>query len=737
MRRQMYLSVIEKAFAEKSMVRRIGSVWSAPADRTAGADGALQRSSGAISTARPRSGVRGRAITFARLNGRDADPDLALRALRCRIASRSFAHPAGRYGPQPAVDRHGRLFCWLIHPFRLRPRLRKRRMEQVGCGQAGPRIPVPCVLRFTASARHTEIGNRPGSIPFEARSSLLPTDVSRRTIYNRCHTLLRSLLELIPTLPATLWPLLEARFPSKRDNRESHVCYISNLLRVMFYCPALEENILELVVGRAIKLDVEIQVEVEDWEDEDGHLELEIFGKSVDDAFDKTWTEEEASDDEGELLDDGLNFDDLSSDEGVLSDDEEDKADQGPDEAAIRKVKELAAKLDAVLRCVFDHLQQMHSSRSPPTFSSPPPVGQPSPGLGSASYASSFSAMSPVLFDSSTDEGHADRKRLFNILLILFERHILCTHRTRHTQFILFWYASLDPQFTDDFLGLLVEASLFDDGLPVVTRVAATGYVASLVGRARYIERDSARHVMKLLCARLDADLDRFGTASVVDSNGNETTGQQYASWYAIAQAAFYIFCFRWKDLMEQEEEDEEDPVLAIGAGRWMPSLKVLERAVSSHLNPLKVRRRCEFGLCVIIVDSPSAPGLRTHSRRPVRPDLPASRLPVLLRNHPLERPPRHLRLGLRPLIERSLAPRHACIRPRGEPDLSGRHGQGVRAAPYREPTRPASSRRRQDGLVLPLRPLQAASHRALPQLHLSRVGRRAARRGSRGRRRR
>lgn len=424
------------------------------------------------------------------------------------------------------------------------------------------------------------------------RSGALPSDVTRRAIYNRLHTLLRTLLALVPTLPSTLWPLLEAHFPTKRDHRDAHVCYISNLLRVMLYCPSLEANILESVVGRAIKLDVEIQGEVEDWEDDDGHLETEIFGKSIEAAFDQPWCEEQASDDEDGVLEDaGVTYDDVSSDGGGLTD-EEDNAAGGPDEATVRKVKEMAAKLDAILRCMFDHLQRVNSSNSPTTFS-PPPTPLPAAGPSSAAYASTFSALPPTLFDPETDEGHAVRKHLFEVLLAVFERTILRTRRTRHTQFVLFWYASLHPDFTDRFLGLLVEAALFDDEAPVGTRLGAVGYVGSLLGRAKYIDRATTRHVTTLLCTRLESELDRFGPASAADSAG--ATAQQYAMWYAIAQAAFYIFCFRWKDLMEVEEDEEDDPLFAVragGHGRWLPALKVLERAVSSHLNPLKVRAR-------------------------------------------------------------------------------------------------------------------------------------------------
>jgi RNA polymerase I-specific transcription initiation factor RRN3 len=52
----------------------------------------------------------------------------------------------------------------------------------------------------------------------------------------------------------------------------------------------------------------------------------------------------------------------------------------------------------------------------------------------------------------------------------------------------------------------------------------------------------------------------------------------------------FYIYCFRWKDLLDEADEDE----IVIDTGRrWMMDLETIKRAVSSTFNPLKVSRVC------------------------------------------------------------------------------------------------------------------------------------------------
>jgi RNA polymerase I-specific transcription initiation factor RRN3 len=70
------------------------------------------------------------------------------------------------------------------------------------------------------------------------------------------HVLLEHLLELVPTLPTVLEPLLSKNFPHKRQAHAAHVTYIRNLLRMSIYCPHLAEKILSLIIERAIQIDV-------------------------------------------------------------------------------------------------------------------------------------------------------------------------------------------------------------------------------------------------------------------------------------------------------------------------------------------------------------------------------------------------------------------------------------------------------------------------------------------------
>ena len=89
------------------------------------------------------------------------------------------------------------------------------------------------------------------SMPSSSKAPL-----TRRTVYERVHYLLRHLLSLIPTLPSTLQPLLVRHFPHKRQLQVAQTTYIRNLLYVSGYCPELSDKILATIVDRAIQIDV-------------------------------------------------------------------------------------------------------------------------------------------------------------------------------------------------------------------------------------------------------------------------------------------------------------------------------------------------------------------------------------------------------------------------------------------------------------------------------------------------
>lgn len=402
--------------------------------------------------------------------------------------------------------------------------------------------------------------------------------LTRRTVYDRLHYLLEHLLTLVPTLPSTLQPLLVQNFPHKRLSQAAQVTYIRNLLRITEYCPELSDRILATIIDRAIQIDVEIQVELEELE-EATEEQSELFDF---DPFDTVIGQEGESDSEDESdEEDGDDLSDLSSEaDGEADDDEAGEEEQ----TNFQHVQDMVNKLDAILKNVFDHFTQSHTVSDSSTSDLPPPIAMP----GASSPSSPPLTPHPMRGLENTEALKTLQRSQFFSLLSIFERTILRTFKSRYTQFLVFWFSSLDPEFSDLFQGMLVSKALLEEDQPTVTRAAAASYIASFVSRAVFVDRESTRQVVACLCNFLNNRLDILD--AVTQTGASLPSMAQHSVFYAVTQAVFLIFCFRWRDLVQDQEELDELAGAVEGAhGKWMPELEVLKRVVQSELNPLKV----------------------------------------------------------------------------------------------------------------------------------------------------
>ena len=314
--------------------------------------------------------------------------------------------------------------------------------------------------------------------------------------------------------------------------------------------------------------------------------------------------------------DDGDDPDDLSD---TLSDNE-DNMDQSELPLNVVYIQEMAKKLDAILTLVFEHFHQNYTSittsgtlQLPPPLPELPPLDSPSSPFLTAPFTqkpppappSLPDPSSPLPTESSVSPGSSGRRKpllrtQFLTLLTIFDLTILRTFKSRYTQFLVFWYTSLDPEFADIFQGMLVERALFEftsDGLTrtttsVVTRAAAASYIGSFVSRATFVDKEGTRRIVGVLCEFIKAHLEGIQQLAVEGAVEDGLGLSQNTVFYAVSQAVFLIFCFRWRDLLEEQQHGDE--LLAQNAdkvrNKWIPELSILQRAVTSLLNPLMVR---------------------------------------------------------------------------------------------------------------------------------------------------
>ncbi|KAM6496105.1 RNA polymerase I-specific transcription initiation factor RRN3 [Amanita muscaria] len=421
--------------------------------------------------------------------------------------------------------------------------------------------------------------------------------LTRRIIYDRLHDLLQHLLSLFPTLPTTLQPLLVRNFPHKRQNQIAQVTYIRNLLRISGYCPEVADKILSTIIDRAIQIDAKLE-ELEEQEEKAQHddiFELDPFDTVIGQEG------ESSSDSEREADGDELDFSDISSG----ADDDETEIPTN-----MKHIQEMVTKLDVILNLIFEYFSQTYASTKA-TSNSPPSPSSKLPSLSplelpppSSSVDCSFltpestpTSTAPLLADvlskRAPDLAPSERLRAqFNTLLSIFDRTILRTFKSRYTQFLVFWFTSLDTEFADIFQGMLIDRALFARHTPTVTRAAAASYIGSFVSRAAFVDRTMTRQVVGVLCQFLRAHIDAvdevirmYGpglTANINEGVSSIIGKEQNTVFYAVVQAVFLIFCFRWRDLLEDADDQEEDE-------KWMTELSVLQRVVTSVLNPLKL----------------------------------------------------------------------------------------------------------------------------------------------------
>ncbi|KAH8700716.1 RNA polymerase I-specific transcription initiation factor RRN3 superfamily [Talaromyces proteolyticus] len=152
-------------------------------------------------------------------------------------------------------------------------------------------------------------------------------------IYDRVHMALRYLMQLLPAGSVTLSPILSGQFPFDTDSAQANVCYTRNLTRIIEYVPELQAEILALITEKLVKIDVQIQVDMEDFEDEVGEGLLEDLSRPID---------LEKGDDEDE-----------SDNDSVASDDDITDVET----RRLRGVKENIRKIDSMI----DHLFEFYS----------------------------------------------------------------------------------------------------------------------------------------------------------------------------------------------------------------------------------------------------------------------------------------------------------------------------------------------------------------------------------------
>ena len=374
---------------------------------------------------------------------------------------------------------------------------------------------------FLGEAMRMLVNNLTAAPPSNGKLANVPS-VPRSTIYARAHKAVQYLLQVIPSSSRILSSALIFSFPHESDSRRSHIVYVQNLLRLVTYVPELREEVLRLITERLVKIDVQVQLDLQDLAEEIGEGLVERIPQLRPD-----------------LMEDLEDTD--SSEEDSESEEDEEDAEAQRTKDVIKNVE----KMDAILDILFSHYDQV--------------------------------------FTKATME---DQIGSLNILLSHFTTIILPTHRSRHTQFLLFHFAQKSPEHIDAFVGACAQIT-FDKTQPAMIRQASAAYLASFVARGVHVTSPIVREVFDYLAS----ELERLRYAFEPGCRGPDM--RRYSSFYVLVQAMLYIFCFRWRDLEYSRDDDdfEDDELEPYSHEHHLkPGVKeALSTNCFSKLNPLKI----------------------------------------------------------------------------------------------------------------------------------------------------
>ncbi|KAK7545704.1 RNA polymerase I-specific transcription initiation factor RRN3 [Phyllosticta citricarpa] len=363
-------------------------------------------------------------------------------------------------------------------------------------------------------------------LPSPAIRHSIDPPVTRPQLRERVHEALKRLLKLIPSASGVLSNILAASFPFAADSTKVHVFYTQNLLQITSYAPELKGAILALITERLVKIDVQIQVDMEDL-DED--IEETLVEDVMNQNEETKITEEDDDDMSGED----------SDDESVTS------LDEPTDEKRLKKVRESVGKMDAMIDMLFEYYHQ--------------------------------------IFVKGTA---VDSDATFELFISQFTNTLVPTYRSRHTQFLLFHYAQVSTKYIDRFTGACA-SMVFDSTRPEIMRLTACAYLASFIARGAHVPTTTVRDVFDVLGHQLDNF--RVNNEAKCKGPDLRRYAIYYAMAQALIYIFCFrwreLVIDETGDL-----EDEEELLLEGRDLTWLPGIKEnLMRNIYCKLNPLKI----------------------------------------------------------------------------------------------------------------------------------------------------
>jgi len=306
------------------------------------------------------------------------------------------------------------------------------------------------------------------------------------------------MMRLVPKARSDILPIIAARFPFWKGEKEKLTWYCVQAFRVLEYVPSIRKPLFELVIDKCLEIDVNIIIK------DNGDVSVEEQRKE----------EEEKT-----------------GDDGIIQ--EVPAPDQLPSDP--NDVDKLSDTLDSLLSLLMTMMSQACRDRQ---------------GAREVYYE-----ILPV-FESTIITTHKSKfvqYCLFYLCGLEPERistdstPVVCPDGQEHS--------ILHRDFASKLLEIVV-----DPYRAMLTRQSAACYLASFVSRASYMEAETICESISALLRWAEAYMDSLAANSVWAADAREQT-ELHGLFYTVCQAAFYIMCFRGIDAIRfyQEVVGESD----------------------------------------------------------------------------------------------------------------------------------------------------------------------------------
>lgn len=340
------------------------------------------------------------------------------------------------------------------------------------------------------------------------------------------HKILSRIINFTPTCINSIPPVLAKNLPHHLSASTSEITnFMKNSMKLITYCPDLQFSVWKMVVECCIKLDVELQNELDDLDDDS--------------------IEELINGDANEIEEQGAQIEDNDDGNNINDEDDDDEEDgEVYTVTSTTNIKKLVSKLDSTLELLL------------------------------ATTSSSFSR-------EEIENGNG--VPLFNTLTSLFRTHILPTHFTKSIQFLLFHISQYQPELADAYLVLLIDVA-FSPNEITEKRLKALQYLSSYIARAKNLTKIQIVFVTSYLIGWINKYITER-EHEVFDFTGENSSGgmERFKLFYAAFQALLYIFCFRHKHLTKESDNISDSD------SEWECEIdKFFQRVIIAKFNPLK-----------------------------------------------------------------------------------------------------------------------------------------------------